>query len=260
MYFKVIDEQLDLGLTPSLDSSGVWNFFKATIPIQIMYDESVEYDDEFVSAYTEAFEFVNKVYSENFGIEFEVLPTPIIYNTGCQYHNSSCSISCQIENTATIPCTEHHKNIFRIADEIYEMTERGGICVLFSDRDISVYCEGLYSQHIVNTALAVVCRGYPIVQILRLSEHGDYADADYLKFQLVHEIAHTFGMPDVYGYLLDHKGGYMDRQGGMLCFMSECNFSYYRSFVSDVEQNTSAAFCSYCKEHITDYIAAKVFD
>ncbi len=112
--------------------------------------------------------------------------------------------------------------------------------------------------HEPTTALASVYNEYPIVHIYRTANNYDmYSfEVPYLKFLLVHELAHIFGMHDVYNSYAGHNP-----QGvATICFMSKFNVNSYTNFLDAVEVDTSLAFCEQCYSDIEEKVNSKMLD
>lgn len=199
-----------------------------TISVINLYDSTV--DANIVSKIPTAINFLNKIYNNTFFLYFEMDGSPVQYadaavdicengdRDGCRYtnyHSTSCSSKCP----------EHHKNVYRIAEDLYyEFFEKNHVTVMWSNCKEEIYCvaentsmaDGSISP--VHTPLisefAIVIfeeddsdeRTFtPVVQILTIDRYANLSDYTgsaeaYMSLILAHEIAHTLGMSDVYDY------------------------------------------------------------
>jgi len=256
----LVDNDFNIGISTS-NSADVWNFFDVVIPIELIYDESIVCNDDFVDAITEAMEFVNDVYRYNFNLEFSLKLPMKQHNTECNAQHSSCVVE-DSEYGSNSCIDDHHKNVFNMSDKIFQDVEIGRVYVLISNREKDVYCIGTDQDHIPNSARAAVCRGYPIVHIYQTDFYYSSTayNRDYLKFLLVHELSHVFNMPDVYALsnYADHRP--IGQFASMICFMSAINEHTYKNFIGNVEEDYSKAFCSRCKTMLQGHINDKVLD
>ena len=104
--------------------------------------------------------------------------------------NSTCGSSCK----------SHHKNVFRIAEELYnEYFDANHIVVLWSDSIAANYCGSRSDLHFPAIAIALTVtlekHPSPIVQVFSNVPNNEI---ESMSINLAHEVAHTLGLKEIY--------------------------------------------------------------
>ena len=135
-----------------------------------------------------------------------------------------------------------------------EARHENHILVLWANRPYNTYCydnEFLNGQHELHDAIALVYNHAPIIQFLTLDNNDTYEQRrGKMATTLVHELAHVFGMPDVY---LD-EGTHMP--DNVLCVMDKYNSEQMKENYNSILDGTSA-FCSSCRDSLAELLENK---
>ena len=211
------------------------------------YDSSFVADSSLIDYISEANEFASKVFLQEFGIEIIMDGSATYYHTIADDCPQGINGDCDECGTN---CYSHHKNRLAISNQIYNSArERNHIYVLWGNRSRGTFCDNVNNQHSQSYALAVVMGYRPVIHMMRLAE--DRYDDLYtcMAINLVHEIVHTFGMPDVY----DNTGH--DLEDGTRCIMERFDGNTAEQFYAAVEAGNIAPFCSSCAASIREHIS-----
>ena len=234
--------------TDDSDYSDEWYVIKYnSFSIVNYYDLSFASNNMLIDYISEANEFASKVFLQEFGIEIIMDGSATYYHTIADDCPQGINGDCDECGTN---CYSHHKNRLAISNQIYNSArERNHIYVLWGNRGRGTFCDNVNNQHSQSSALAVVMGYRPVIHMMRLAE--DRYDDLYtcMAINLVHEIVHTFGMPDVY----DNTGH--DLEDGTRCIMERFDGNTAEQFYAAVDAGNMAPFCSSCTAAIREHIS-----
>lgn len=201
--------------------------------------------------------FTSYIYSQLFDISFELFSAPIqdtysgINNCAYEYHEP-CSFTSICGGVAN-----HHKDIGRIANELYSRVSRAanGITVLWTDFEGEGYCWykqndiSLQMEHLYVSYCGIVFNHRPVVHIMNLFSSETAQIRSVMGLLLAHETAHCFGLDDVYDQGWEHND-----DGTWNCVMDYIDtygtraVDFYDSIMEDAEN----AFCESCRSAMED--------
>ena len=234
--------------TDNSDYSDEWYVMKYnSFSLVNYYDSSFVADSSLIDYISEANEFASKVFLQEFGIEIIMDGSATYYHTIADDCPQGINEDCDECGT---DCDLHHKNRLAISNQIYNSArERNHIYVLWGNRSRGTFCDNVNNQHSQSSALAVVMGYRPVIHMMRLAE--DRYDDLYtcMAINLVHEIVHTFGMPDVY----DNPGH--DFEDDTRCIMERFDGNTAEQFYAAVDAGNMAPFCSSCAAAIREHIS-----
>lgn len=228
-----------------------------TIYVKNFYDSTALYIQDSVPT---AVAFLNKVYSEEFYLRFEMDTVNRFLSTSgvdmCPYGGTqACDDNC---STA---CGEHHKNVHRIADYLYSsFFEKNHVVVMWSDCGSGIYCSSEFASEELNfpgvhfpvrcDALVTAKDGeaVPVVQVISIDKSetpGNDDEEFFISVNLAHEIAHTLGLKEVYDNQYGDYAGHDTASGG-LCIMVNGAGRLAPGFYERVQEGECAGLCDYC--------------
>ncbi len=233
------------------------------------------YYDSTFSSYTQyipyAMRTASAAYAKQFDIAFSPLPslTPTfdvnnasnnILTDACPLgQNEQCNSSCSETNA-------HHKDIINISNILYEDYEyevlpANARTIFWTNHD-SGYCNHRQGscQEYGTDELAVVYLERPVINILKIHDSVDTVEEyeAFLGYTLIHELAHTFGAPDVANNA-NHPYLTEDDETNEVP-EAHCVMQYFDSvehivdFYKGIRAGTKNAFCSDCESTILDGI------
>ena len=247
----------DACLLTSTSANTQWGFYDVVIPVIMYHDESIANNQNFQGALDTALDFLNKVYSTNYGITFSrhtLLDKAITID-----NNSSdpclTGLNNPCENTAvgcSTDCRQHHKNSIRIANSIAENRDNGRIYVLWTNRGKNIFCDSMSGTHQTTDAAAWVWYDFTpsVIQFAMTSyyytdttapDNANYSSM-FMAGVLSHEVAHVFGMDDRY----EQPGHSPSEDNEMECLMAKGN-SKCQVYYAEVYSDPDIAFCPECK-------------
>ncbi|HBL83329.1 MAG: hypothetical protein A2Y17_05425 [Clostridiales bacterium GWF2_38_85] len=235
-----------------------------------------KYSDRFEAAYSSAnsgisaaHSFANTVFDE-YGVTLvnDSISNQAMAIDNCPYgYYSSCTSTC-----GTNCYANHHRNIYRLSDEIYNGTrETNHIYTSWYYMGRTTLCSGTGATHVSYEAMANVIQANDSASRNIVDPGEDYIDCrpviavytpstlsnvayDSMKLILAHELAHVFGLYDQY----DDDGH--DNGTTWTCIMN--NFSSYYTnrvdFIQDIKDG-SAPFCASCDSLLEKYIITRYF-
>ena len=230
---------------------------KETIYVKNYYDSTI--DDDILAKIDVAVAFLNTVYNE-YCLYFEVDGPPTFYaEAGVEICGYGATRGCkEVSSNCGSDCSQHHKNVDRIAGELMEKWEPNHIVVMWSNVEHSgFYCyeDSLGNHATVGMTPALVSpfnvpgnEDYlPVVQILTIDDGEANED---MAVKLAHEVAHTLGLleirNDAYGDgISDHVYG-----GSAECIMGVIDSAR----IYDMLVGGQSAFCDYCKQKLHEEI------
>lgn len=208
-----------------------------------------------------AYEFINYVYTKYFNVSITVDGTPI-YDTISGINDCASTGACSNSNGCGASCSQHHKNLSRISDAIYNSPRKNGyLYVLWTNQQD--FCSEVSGQHKVIDTLGV-CIGYrPVIHIMQLYDVSYYyTDNEYIAnvklasavYSLAHELAHSFGLGEMYNEA-NH-----DVLGDTCCLLEKFDPDTAYDFYLDVLNGDAEAFCPSCRELLGEKLATLVID
>ena len=247
-----------------------------TIYVKNYYDSTYSGNTEKINKISTAVSFLNNVYYEEFYLKFEMDGPPVQYEYAgvdiCPNGSNECNGTC-----GTL-CLMHHKNVFRIADELYtNYFEPNHIVVMWSDSEENVFCDSTSEAHSATDVFACVIwlgeHPIPVIQVLR---NDPLNEKESMAINLAHEVAHTLGLKEIYlnKYNDDEECIATNSEGKIIhttrhacmikndyCIMKNYNCNdqemLYFLAVNDVE----SALCDYCIDKLhTRAISEDVYE
>ena len=209
------------------------------------YDSTFAYTSYIPAAVT----FVNKAYSDQFGLQFSSSGDP------AEWTNEEMNrYICENDGTECLMGTSTHIHSGLVADALYAKQRAANqISVLWTDRP-GKYCYHGSGECEIESFSAIVYDHRPAIHIWKTSEFSlslvgyDQIQA-YMGIVLTHETAHTLGMNDVY------FDGH-DITGGWHCVMEKVDWNFnctnedymnLTEFYEAVLQGYAKAFCGTCE-------------
>ena len=191
--------------------------------------------------------------------------------------NSGRDAACTSTNCGSNCNSQHHRNINRYSNEIYNLTNSANqIYIAWDYAGRATLCDSTTATHESFSAMGCVTkmpntasRGIVVPNlywdgmntIMIFEPSLNFASSYYassMKLIAAHEMAHVMGIYDTYG-----NGANSDHNvdsSTWSCIMRSFNHSYAGSqFVTKVENGTSEPFCSYCSNLISSVIKTRYF-
>ena len=222
-----------------------------TVYVKNFYDSTYSGNTEKISKIYDAVSFLDLVYYDEFQLKFVMDGPPVQYEragidicpNGVNDCNSTCGSSCK----------SHHKNVFRIAEELYnEYFDANHIVVLWSDSIAANYCGSRSDLHFPCFAMsAVVSLEGHLLPIVQMFYNDPDKEIESMSINLAHEVAHTLGLKEIYNNDYEDDSivngtPWHDNDETGMCIMK----SYETIDVSDLYRQTLAdeasALCDYC--------------
>ena len=245
-----------------------------TIYVKNYYDSTVAGNTEVIQNISIAVGFLDIVYRDEFNLRFVMNGSPEQYNDAavdicdngdrhyCTYSN---------ETNCSALCTGHHKNVHRIANELYPSVSNT-VVVMWSNCKEGIYCESLDGVHITKEIeLALVTfeevgnmrMHAPVVQFLTINQNQlirDYGSDDvFMAIILAHEIAHTLGVNDVYNNSYYPDVTVHTNYASVQCIMAYFDQANAENFYQSIQNGTSA-FCTDCIELLHSEMVENVYE
>lgn len=233
--------------TNSMEELNEWCLVSKVISLVNYYDSTFVNDSQKRQNIETASEFANFVYSKyyNVGIYMDGVATQ--YATVSDSCSRGPNWPCDSSICGSVCSVDHHKNIFTVSDQLYnDPREDDHIYVLWTNREYGTYCQGQATSHFPFYAIAVVCDKRPIIHFLTIAGDADVQLA-CMTLNLVHEIAHTLGMDDVY-----NNSGH-DVAKDTICVMEAFDENTAYNFYSNVYGNNQSPFCNSCDTAMKNY-------
>lgn len=257
---------------------------RETIYVKNFYDGTLENDTDILNYIDDAVSFLNNIYNTDFYLWFEMDGVPQRYPNAatdiCPHgSNASCVtlLDCCDEN-----CSNHHKNLARIAEEAQNAYfEKNHLVVLWSNCPEGVYCINGPSGHETTPALAAVTgasvdgvmQSRPVIQMLTINQYSNpdnytFSDVAFMSLVLAHEVGHTLGLREVYdnhyGDNPNHEDYTTYKKGTdtnfqmMNCIMNRLLFQsaqdYYSGYLYE------PALCEYCVSKLMEVMPTNVYE
>lgn len=222
--------------------------------------------------------FINKVFSDTFGVKFTNSGTtnrkslidscPNGRDTAC---SSVCGSNC---------ISQHHRNVIRYSNDISNIPSRptNTVYIAWDYASKLSLCESSTSTHVPKgTAMALVTKmpntesrgiivpnkywdGRNVICVFEPTlNFSMYYPQECMKLIAAHEMAHVMGINDTY----DGKGADENHNvdsDTWTCIMRSFNKTEAgATFVSDIESGRKKPFCDYCKNLIDSTIKTRYF-
>ncbi len=241
-----------------------------TIYVVNLYDSTIAGDNAILSNIGPAINFLNTVYADQFNLRFVADGEPTRYTNGvdqCPHGaNATCSYS-----TCGDSCLQHHKNVVRIIDELYDTyRDSNHVTVMWSNSPRYTFCKGTTNHEVIDDFGLHMSGDFnddgvyipiPVILILTINNftvdasYGTCADSEYMAIVLAHEIAHSLGLKEVYNNVygdgIEHAG-----TEGMQCIMETLHFGTM-DYLYDLG---SAALCENCRGKLHDEIPDNAYE
>lgn len=255
---------LNMNLQGSMYAAKYLIVVQETINIINLYDSTLSNSD-ILSNVDDAVAFLNTIYYPDYYIYFTTFYAPLAYSGTIDQCPNVANAPCSL-NICGTDCSNHHKNLYRIAYELYNTQwTPNNVVVMWSNSPLNTFCEMYNVVHVTSSAFGVTVLvnnvPLPTVQILSVNnfslsgDYGESSDKAYMAVILAHEIAHTLGLKeiylDAYGDGADHAG-----QDGMQCIME---YAHGDSMDSLFNQGYNA-LCDYCREKLQEEISSNVYE
>lgn len=238
--------------------------------VKNFYDSTLnDADDEALRGYIEdAVEFLNIVYENKFYFKFHMDGPAVKLDDApvdeCPVEDSS-QHPCN-NSTCGEDCSNHHKNLKRIANELYQYHNPGQLIVMWSDSDKFVFCKEDSNNNNAHTpvpSLAIVVkdenlRALPVIQMLNIShaENSNYSKLALMSLVLAHEVAHTLGLPEQTGGTNNTSYWHDNRIGedgkSYYCFMTLYKGDYFDGLYNMIlaQPGSMNGLCQSCNDYL----------
>jgi hypothetical protein len=224
-----------------------------TVYVKNFYDSTYAGNTEKINKISTAVSFLNLVYYNEFQLKFVMDGSPVRYEqagidictNGLNECNSSCGSSCK----------SHHKNVFRIAEELYkEYFDANHIVVLWSDSIDATYCGSRSDLHFPCIAMAVTVpleeHPSPIIQVFSNVSNNEMVS---MSINLAHEVAHTLGLKEIYNNdyeddsIVNGKTWHDDGSvTSNMCIMKHYDGYDASELYTQTVNGEASALCDYC--------------
>ena len=233
-----------------------WNIHpsKTTLYLRSRYDKAFykSFGTESESRIQESENFLKKaIANSKLPITINVSSTiPFISSAADAHIGSPCNNNCDFR------CRYHHNNIVRLSNDIWE-NERispNTVIVSWTERVNGELCklDGKGSHEATKGLLAAVVNYRSIIGIYQTNLAPSQKICGALT--LTHEMAHVFGMDDVYGTISSHKDGKKYN-----CVMMTYNPDQSKELYDLIDQGTQKAYCDNCIKLIWSSLVTNSF-
>ena len=257
-----------------------------TVYVKNLYDSTIAGNNTLINNMYTAVEFLNVVYQDEFNLIFTMDGAPTQYaNAAVDTCNFADRSDCgQATNSnCESSCPEHHKNVHRIADELYkEFFEPNHVVVMWSNCKDGIYCEHTeetaangskyYAHNEIYSMLALVPFEdtaedrifLPVIQFLTLGAsqqlNGNTSLEGFMAITLAHEVAHTLGMSDVYNNdYYSHVTGHSSYNVTQ-CIMGTYDKTNASDYYGKIMNQETTALCADCIEILNDEMADDLYE
>lgn len=242
-----------------------WSVYEPIVYIDHYYDSSINSNSLFIPVISYITPEVIASYKKLFDVDIEVAQEPTFCSSIIADQCNKASASPCDSNCAT-SCSGHHKNLVKVISSINNQIPRknGHMITFWTHRPVGAYClaDEDTRQHTITDALGAVNFYNPqIALMLRFVPiYGEDIENEYAPeafITLSHELAHTFGMEEVY------DNGYVEVEGSdelwddptipnhdatnqMVCVMERLKNNYAADFYNKISNGYISAFCPSC--------------
>ena len=222
-----------------------------TVYVKNLYDKTYSGNTEKISNISTAVSFLNLVYYDEFQLKFVMDGSPVRYELAgldiCTNGVNECDSTCGSS------CKSHHKNVFRIAEELYESYfDSNHIVVLWSDSIDATYCGSRSDLHFPAIAIALTVpleeQPSPIVQVFSNVPNNEI---ESMSINLAHEVAHTLWLKEIYNNDYEDDAivngtTWHDNDETGMCIMKSYGTYDAPKLYSQTLDSQASALCDYC--------------
>ena len=242
--------------TSNTDYKDEWILDRIKYDITSYYDSSLAGSNALISNIPEAVSFANFVFNKLCGLSFDNLSCSRKYDILCDQCTTGTNTECD-DDLCGDSCINHHKNVHAISNQLLNQLPDETIACLWTNREEGTYCveDGIGHHTLVNDNICAMTYNYaPVIQILKIDTANNHAQA-CMAINLVHEITHTFGMPDVYNNS-NHSSS-----DSYTCVMQKYCYDENDAviFYNAIKSGDCNAFCPDCEEGVTFYVLQTLF-
>ena len=259
-----------------MDYSDEWYILDKVFGLVPYYDSTIQRNEKLMDNIEDASVFAINVYNNlllNKGIVIEQVGVPQYYFnvSGEEALADQCTLPsrrpCELNaDTCGDWCAlNHEKNVGNMAQQLYEDARQDNyIYIMWANREDGAYCNTpfLADDHVLLHNVIACVMGcaddpntaenedylYPVINFLTIDQNTDRQNLVCMSLVLVHELAHTFQIDDVYDTAL-HKS-----DDTYACIMDyyETNQSNTSTmtvdvrFYNDIVSGSRSPFCSSC--------------
>lgn len=242
-----------------------------TIYVKNYYDSTISGSTSTIQSITTAVNFLDLAYRANFNLHFVMDGSPEQYSQAavdiCNFHANAPCNSLHTGSNCDNSCSNHHKNVHRIADDVYPSSDNT-VVIMWSNCEAGIYCainkSGVHEEDHLSLALVTyedtaMDRVFdPVVQFLTIDQHTLIQDKDctnkvFMSLILAHEIAHTLGMSDVYNNLTYANAPHISNNSE--CIMELFGNIDASSFYDNILYNDYPPMCADCIQILNSEIA-----
>ena len=268
--------RVNISVSATLDGAVYTQSFdmivRETISVINVMDSTIS--DEIYNDISGAVNFLNEIYDAYF-LHFVSDGAPYLDPwaavDNCPHGNE---IDC--DNDCGDLCDNHHFNVNRIAEDLYErFWRKNAVVVMWSNSPFNVFCwcyeragtlGGIVHSHQPLGAYAVQSLSknsdgelipMPVVQMININNGVTFGEnctqLQLMAIVLAHEVAHTLGLEEMYD-----NPDYPDHDGAdtkMLCIMEAIrdeNRDHLSTFYQQIMLDGVTAFCSTCLNKLLD--------
>ena len=252
------------------NSTRKWRLYPKAFYIDNHYDESILYrmdgtaHNSIRQRITSANIFVTQVY-ESLGVRVEssgnsVLQTGLLAESCPRGDLLPCDVNCD----------KAHKEKENMALELYNDIPRQNnhFTVLWADRPSAVYTKDggvLLQDDTVAFQATWDDIPRPVIAYLTISKFrdGEITDVSQLRaimgISLAHEVAHAFGMEEVYETENETENPIHSEENGVFCIMNALNIGTCEAFYLAIEKEGYMPFCEDCTAYLEDSIPNMIY-
>lgn len=230
------------------------------------YGPSIEATDVFFQNVEAAVQYLNSIYKSDFYLEYVMDGDPQPFSSLSIAASTHLSTPCSTAQCGS-DCTQHHNNVHRIAQLLYDSCwEPNHIVVVWDNSAMGTYCHEDDDAHTPVSFPACV----PYVQenevrvhlpIVYIMDYNVYAENQYVVEQmsviLAHEVAHTLWMDDVYPPEC-HFLANGDTLTVYRCIMQEA--PSHVNLIASIYEKGEAALCCYCRFYLSNVIPSNAYE
>ena len=238
-----------------------------TVYVKNFYDSTYAGNTEKINKISTAVSFLNSVYYNEFQLKYVMDGAPVQYEYAgvdvCPHGEDECNSSCGTS------CSSHHKNIGRIAAEMYyNFFESNHIVVMWSDSGTDTFCVTEEHTHKTISALAATMfvGGDPI-PVIQVFQNDASHETESMAINLAHEVAHTLGLKEIYeneyhdDSLVNGTTWHADTENKN----NACIMKYYDGYLpstlyTNVTLWSEPALCDYCVGKLKFYMLDDVYE
>ena len=257
----------------------------------MLYSNDLNYQDEWIlekiqlnyinyfdSSFANSSGLVSKILGSNtfsyhafknqFGIFLGTLSTSRKYDILCDQCTTGTNTECDEDVCGDSCSSNHHKNYKRISDQLYNSQLTGIITCLWTNRNGGTFCyedpnSGEHRLIEDGVVAAVAELGRPVIQFFQVDSSADDTEESLMGITLVHETAHSLGLPEQYRYpTYEDPNPYYNTHNllyynscGYTCVMMEYHSDDAEDFYEYILDGGDA-FCPGCYNYLATLISS----